>query len=232
MSNLSLRTGRFTPRFRARTTPAVTGVTSPMRATISPARLAAAPYTARSPTRGASAAIHPDLDGAARDKELTPIIPMLRSKNEDSNPGPDNAGDVPDGPENHRSVPTPDETPPGPDNASDVPDGPENHCSEPTPDETPPGPDNAISVERLADELGLDVGQIERVRQVAALSDADCVLATLMYLESIRARVKQSGTQRGPEHVPAPVHIPPVDVNPSRGFIYHRDVRVRQPTQD
>ncbi|WAQ90095.1 hypothetical protein PtA15_12A80 [Puccinia triticina] len=178
--------------------------------------------TVRSPTRGASAAIHPDLDGAARDEELTPIIPMLRSKNEDSNPGPNNSGDVPDKPEDSN---------PGPDNAGDVPDGPENHRSEPTPDETPLQQE-AMSVEQLADELGLDVGQIERVRRVAALSEADRVLATLMYLKSIRAQVKPSGTQRGPEHVPAPVHIPPVDVNPSRGFIYHRDVRVRQPTQD
>ncbi|WAQ82008.1 hypothetical protein PtA15_2A321 [Puccinia triticina] len=113
-----------------------------MRATISPARLAAAPYTARSPTQGALAAIHPDLDGAAKDKELTPIIPMLRSNNEDSNPGPDNAGDVPD--------------------------GPENHCSEPTPDETPLQQE-AMSVEQLADELGLDVSQIKRFRQVAAV---------------------------------------------------------------
>ncbi|OAV86328.1 hypothetical protein PTTG_00793 [Puccinia triticina 1-1 BBBD Race 1] len=112
-----------------------------MRATISPARLAAAPYTARSPTQGALAAIHPDLDGAAKDKELTPIIPMLRSNNEDSNPGPDNAGDVPD--------------------------GPENHCSEPTPDETPLQQE-AMSAEQLADELGLDVSQIKRFRQVAA----------------------------------------------------------------
>ncbi|OAV85240.1 hypothetical protein PTTG_11409, partial [Puccinia triticina 1-1 BBBD Race 1] len=54
-----------------------TGAMRPASAIISPARLAAAPYVAKSPIQYHSPAIHPELDAKARLAVLAPINPDL-----------------------------------------------------------------------------------------------------------------------------------------------------------
>ncbi|OAV88508.1 hypothetical protein PTTG_29013 [Puccinia triticina 1-1 BBBD Race 1] len=69
-------------------------------------------------------------------------------------------------------------------------DGHDEDSAEP---KTEPNPTNlgtehapeGMTTDQLADDLGLSVIQIERVRRVASLPESDRVMATLMYLESI-----------------------------------------------
>ncbi|WAQ93336.1 hypothetical protein PtA15_18A396 [Puccinia triticina] len=113
-------------------------------------------------------------------------------------------------------------------------DGNDEDSAEP---KTEPNPTNlgtehapeGMTTDQLADDLGLSVIQIKRVRRVASLPESDLVMATLMYLESIQDRLEPSVTQNATGNVSA---APPADcVNAIRGFVYHRDALIRTKTR-
>ncbi|OAV98946.1 hypothetical protein PTTG_25413 [Puccinia triticina 1-1 BBBD Race 1] len=246
MVSRSLPRGPFTVRFHPRPTPSVgtagaTGAMRPASAIISPARLAAAPYVARSPIQNHSPAIHPKLDAEARlavlalinpDLEPAPIIP-------DAEPAPiiPDAEPAPIIPDSEPAPIIPDAEP-----APIIPDlcsndaashTDNNHADQDSGSGAPKTkltttsrePDHAdtMTLMRLAEELALPADQMERFREVAQLPEPNRLMGVFMYMVWIQHRLETLPSDHPLDPTPAPVANPPPEQ--ARGFVYHREAR-------
>ncbi|OAV85585.1 hypothetical protein PTTG_30412 [Puccinia triticina 1-1 BBBD Race 1] len=213
MASQSSPRGPFTVRFRPRPTPSVgtagaTGAMRPASAIISPARLAAAPYVAKSPIQYHSPAIHPELDAKARLAVLAPINPDLE-------PAPI----IPDA-EPVPIIPDAEPAPIIPDLRSNdaASHANKNHADQDlgapkteltTTSQEPDHADTIMTLMRLAEELALPADQMDRFRKVSQLPEPNCLMGVFMYMVWIQHRLETLPSDHPLEPTPAPVANPP-----------------------